>query len=201
MRLRSFFAALVCCSLACAPAFAAAELGKTAPEFTLTDPSGQAHSLSEYKGRTVVLEWTNPECPFVRKHYASGNMQGLQKTYTEKGVAWLTINSSAPGKQGNLPAEEWLRWIEENGVASTAVLLDPEGRVGRLYGAKTTPHLFVIAKDGNLVYQGAIDSVPGTDPAELAEAKNYVRAALDETLSETPVSEPSTRSYGCSVKY
>ena len=175
--------------------------GETAPGFTLTDTHGQAHKLSDYKGKFVVLEWVNYGCPFVKKHYDSGHMQGLQKEYTGKGVEWFSINSSAPGKQGNFAPDEWNKLIEEKKVASSAVLLDENGTVGKLYGAKTTPHMFIVNPDGQLIYQGAIDDRPSTDKADIARAKNYVKAALDEAMAGKTVSQPTTVSYGCGVKY
>ena len=132
-----------------------AEIGQKVPDFSLTDITGKTNSLSAFKGKYIVLEWTNFDCPFVKKHYGTGNMQALQKKYTEKGVAWLTINSSAPGKPGNYPPEKWQEMVKEKGSAATAVLLDPAGKVGKLYGAKTTPHMFVINPDGALIYMGA----------------------------------------------
>jgi peroxiredoxin len=178
-----------------------AMIGQPAPDFTLTDTIGQAHALSALKGKLVVLEWSNYDCPFVKKHYESGNMQRLQKTYAEKGVIWLTINSSAPGKQGHYPPEKWNEMIKEKGVAATAVLLDPDGKVGKLFGAKTTPHMFVINPEGVLIYKGAIDDQPSFNPKTVKDAKNYVEAALDAAMAGKAVETPSTQSYGCSVKY
>jgi hypothetical protein len=149
----------------------------------------------------VVLEWTNFDCPFVGKHYGSGNMQKLQKQYTGQGVIWLSINSSGPGKQGHYPAEKLGALIKERQAAPTAYLLDTDGTVGRLYGAKTTPHMFVIDKAGKLVYAGGIDDTPSTDQADIATATNYVAAALDETLGDKPVTKVTSAPYGCSVKY
>jgi hypothetical protein len=162
---------------------------------------GQAHILSALKGKFVALEWSNYDCPFVKKHYGSGNMQRLQKKYTEKGVIWLTINSSAPGKQGNYPPEKWNEMSKEKGSAATAVLLDPDGKVGKLFGAKTTPHMFVINPEGVLIYKGAIDDQPSFNPKTVKDAKNYVEAALDAAMAGKAVETPSTQSYGCSVKY
>lgn len=184
-----------------AAARAEAEIGQAAPEFTLTDIDGKAHSLSDHKGKTVVLEWTNYECPFVKKHYESGNMQGLQEEYAAKGVTWFSVNSSAPGKQGNYEPAEWKKRVADWNVKSAAVLLDPDGTVGQAYGAKTTPHMFVVDGSGTLIYRGAIDDKAGTDAAEIEGAKNYVREALDASLAGRPVAETSTKSYGCSVKY
>ncbi len=175
--------------------------GATAPDFTLTDTSGASHKLSDFKGKTVVLEWVNHGCPFVVKHYSKGNMQGLQADYTGKGVVWLSICSSAEGKQGYNTAEGWQKLNTEKGGKATAILLDPEGTVGKLYGAKTTPHMYVINAEGTLVYQGAIDDKPSTDSDDIPGAKNYVKAALDEVLAGKPVTTGQTKPYGCGVKY
>lgn len=183
------------------PLNAETESGSPAPDFSLADPSGAVHTLSEARGRLVVLEWTNPDCPFVKKHYGSGNMQKLQADYSAKGVVWYTIASSAPGKQGYYDAETWKGILAERGDSETALLLDPDGKVGRLYGAKTTPHLFLIGRDGVLLYAGAIDSNPSADPADIADAACYISMALDEALAAKPVTRVSTESYGCSVKY
>ncbi len=178
-----------------------AVIGAKAPDFTATDSNGKTQSLASYKGKIVVLEWLNRQCPFVRKHYSSGNMQTLQKTYTGKGVIWFSVISSAPGKQGYCTPEEANAFVRENGAAPSAVLLDPQGTVGRLYGAKTTPHMFIINADGILVYDGAIDDKPSTDTADVTGAKNYVRSALDEILAGRPVTVATSQPYGCSVKY
>jgi peroxiredoxin len=175
--------------------------GQSAPNFALTDTNGKNHSLSDFQGKFVVLEWTNHDCPFVRKHYDSQNMQNLQKTYTGKGVVWLTINSSAPGKQGNFPAETWNELTKTKGASPTAVLLDTDGKVGKLYGAQTTPHMYIIDPKGTLLYQGAIDSTPSTDSEDISKSKNYVKDALDEAMNGKPVTASSTKAYGCSVKY
>jgi peroxiredoxin len=175
--------------------------GQQAPDFTLTDINGKSHRLSDYKGKLVVLEWFNPDCPFVKKHYDSGNMQGLQKKYTEKGVIWLSINSSAEGKEGHYSPAQTNEWTQKEKTSSTAFLLDNDGKVGKMYGAQTTPHMFVIDSKGALVYQGAIDSIKSTDPADISKSQNYVQMALDESMAGKPVSTPSTKSYGCSVKY
>ena len=175
--------------------------GAAAPDFTLTDTSGASHKLSDFKGKPVVLEWVNHGCPFVVKHYSKGNMQGLQADYTGKGVVWLSICSSAEGKQGYDTAEGWQKLNTEKGGKATAILLDPEGTVGKLYGAKTTPHMYVINAEGTLVYQGAIDDKPSTDSDDIPGAKNYVKAALDEVLAGKPVTTGQTKPYGCGVKY
>ncbi|MDX6766439.1 MAG: thioredoxin family protein [Candidatus Methylacidiphilales bacterium] len=179
----------------------AAEVGKPAPGFTLTDTQGKSHNLSDFKGKTVVLEWINHGCPFVVKHYSGGSMQALQKDTTSKGVVWLSICSSAPGKQGHLSPTDWNKTTSEKGAAPTAVLLDEDGKVGRLYQARTTPHMFVIDPAGKLVYAGAIDSIKSTDSADVPKATNHVKAAVEEVLAGKPVTTASTQAYGCSVKY
>jgi peroxiredoxin len=188
-------------ALGAASAHAAAVVGQPAPGFTLSDAKGARHTLSSYKGKLVVLEWVNYDCPFVKKHYDSGNMQKLQQAYAAKGVVWFSINSSAPGKQGNFAPDVIQSMLAERKAASTAYLIDADGTVGRAYGAKTTPHMFVIAASGTLVYAGGIDDRPSTDQADIAGAKNYVQAALDEALAGKAVSVPTSTPYGCSVKY
>jgi peroxiredoxin len=176
-------------------------IGDKAPAFSVADMNGKTHSLSDYKGKLVVLEWTNHSCPFVRKHYSSRNMQKLQKKYTGKGVVWLTVCSSAKGKGGHMPAAAWQQKAKDTGTASSAVLLDTDGKAGKAYGARTTPHMFVVGKDGNLIYKGAIDDDRSGDPKKAATAKNYVAAALDAALAGKKVAEASTNPYGCGVKY
>lgn len=188
-------------ALAVTPACAQVESNQPAPEFTLKDTNGNDVSLSQFKGKYVVLEWLNYDCPFVKKHYGSGNMQNLQKTYTDKGVAWLSIASSAPGTEGYYQADDINKMNQERKGAATAILLDPTGQVGKLYGAQTTPHMFVIDPKGVLIYQGAIDDIRTPNPDDVAKAKNYVSAALDEAMAGKPVTTASTKSYGCSVKY
>ena len=183
------------------PAHAAAAVGQPAPEFTLTDVTGKSHALSAYKGNWVVLEWVNFECPFVKKHYGTGNMQKLQKAATAKGAVWLSVNTSAAGKQGNYPAETVLSMLKERSAQPGAYLLDSDGTMGRAYGAKTTPHMFVIDPKGTLVYAGGIDDKPTTDAADVPTAKNFVQAALDEAMAGRPVTSPTSTPYGCSVKY
>ena len=195
--LKSTLALLV----AAGTAVAAPSVGQPAPEFTLTDSNGQSHNLSDFKGKFVVLEWLNHGCPFVKKHYDGGNMQGLQKEFTGKDVVWLSIVSSAPGKEGHMSPEETNKTKEEKGSAATAILIDEDGTVGKLYDAKVTPELFVINPEGTLIYAGAIDDKKSVDAADVAGAKNYVKQALDEALAGNPVSEPTTEAYGCSVKY
>ncbi|MFQ5822931.1 MAG: thioredoxin family protein [bacterium] len=176
-------------------------IGKPAPDFTLTDSNGKKHSLSDYQGKFVVLEWFNPDCPFVKKHYGSGNMQKLQKKYTKKDVIWLIINSSAPGKQGHCPPDKANKIIKEENAAPTAFLLDHDGKVGKLYGAITTPHMYIINPKGVLVYNGAIDDKPSTKREDIAKAKNYVQLALDEAMAGKKVLIKVTQPYGCTVKY
>jgi peroxiredoxin len=179
----------------------AAASGEAAPAFEVQDSQGKTHKLSDYAGKHVVLEWTNPGCPFVQKHYKSGNMQKLQKEWTDKGVVWFTVTSAAPGKSGHNTPAWWNEYGTKQGIAATALLLDDSGTVGRAYGAKTTPHVFVIDGAGKLVYQGAIDDKAGTDPAENATAKNHVAAALTESLAGQAVTTAQTQPYGCGVKY
>src|SRR6266704_1330710 len=176
-------------------------VGSAAPDFSLTDAKGQSHSLSQYKGKYVVLEWFNPECPFVKKHYGSGNMQKLQEEYTGKGVVWLTIDSNAPGSEGNLTPEQAEKVATEWKTHQSALLLDPEGKAGRAYGAKNTPNMVVISPEGKIVYQGAIDSKATPNPADIPNSTNYVKVALDESLEGKPVTTSTTKPYGCSVKY
>jgi peroxiredoxin len=172
-----------------------------APAFTLTDTNGTEHSLSDFKGKVVVLEWFNEGCPFVKKHYVKGNMQSLQKSYTDKDVVWLNIVSSASGKQGHATADGHNETIKKWEIASTALLMDEDGKVGKAYGAKTTPHMFVINKEGEIVYQGAIDDKRSTNADDIASSKNYVRAALDSLLAGEEIEVSKTNPYGCSVKY
>lgn len=174
---------------------------EAAPEFTLTDTKGVAHKLSDFKGKYVVLEWVNHGCPFVVKHYSQGHMQALQQAQTGEGVIWLSVCSSAEGKQGHMTSEEWSAKIAEVGSASTAVLIDADGTVGKLYGAKVTPHMYVIDPEGILIYQGAIDSIRSTDPADIADAKNYITEALTQHKAGQPVAVPQTQAYGCGIKY
>ncbi len=176
-------------------------VGSPAPAFTLTDSNGAQHNLADYRGKFVVLEWINHDCPYVRKHYGAGNMQNLQTSYAARGVIWLSINSSAPGKQGHFTPAEINRLQREKNAAPAAYLIDAAGTVGRAYGAQTTPHMFIINPEGAVIYQGAIDSNSSSDPAAIPGAENYVRRALDEALAGKAVSNSSTRSYGCSVKY
>lgn len=194
-------AAVAVAALAASVAHAAPKVGEPAPAFTATDINGKTRSLAEFKGKYVVLEWHNQSCPFVKKHYESGNMQKLQTELTGKGAVWLSIISSAPGKQGHVTPDEEKAYLAAQKAAPSDVLLDPEGTVGQAYGAKTTPHMFVIDDKGVLVYAGAIDDNPSSDAADAATAKNYVRAAYDEASAGKPVTTASTAPYGCGVKY
>jgi peroxiredoxin len=188
-------------ALAAPAAMATPTVGQPAPAFTAIDANGKTRSLAEFKGKTVVLEWTNEGCPYVRKHYDSGNMQGLQREAAKDGAVWLTIVSSAPGTQGYLTQATAKTWKAKEKAASADVLLDPKGVVGRAYEAKTTPHMYVIDKTGKLVYMGGIDDKPSSDPDSLKGAKNYVVAALADVKAGRPVAQAVTRPYGCSVKY
>ena len=195
-------ALLLCLPLALAAVSVAdAKVGDAAPAFTLTDTNGKQHSLGDFKGKVVVLEWFNHDCPFVKKHYDSGNMPGLQTRYTETDVVWLSINSSAPGKQGNYAPEKANEMSKEKKSAASYVLLDPDGTVGKLYGAKTTPHMYVIDAAGVLRYEGAIDSVSSTDQDDIKGATNYVASAIDALKAGKPVDPSVTQAYGCGVKY
>jgi hypothetical protein len=180
---------------------AAARVGDTAPEFTATASNGKTVRLADYRGKYVVLEWHNNGCPYVGKHYNSGNMQRLQKHWTGQGVIWFTILSSAPGKQGYVTASEENDYLAKEQAAPTAALLDPSGDIGHLYDAKTSPQMVVINPQGVVIYSGAIDDKPTTDLQDVQGATNYVSLALEESMAGTPVKIPATRPYGCSVKY
>ena len=182
------------------PALANPTVGQPAPAFRLVDSNGKARSLAEFKGKTVVLEWTNADCPFVKKHYA-GNMQALQKSAAKGGIVWLTINSGAPGKQGHVDGVGANAIIKAKGAAPAAYLLDATGDVGRAYAAKTTPHMYIVDPGGKLVYQGGIDDTPTADVADIKTAKNYVTAALADLKAKRAVQTASSKPYGCSVKY
>lgn len=179
---------------------ATATVGQAAPDFTATDALGKSHKLSDFSGKLVVLEWTNPGCPFVSKHY-SGNMQALQKEFTAKGVVWLSVNSTAASAADYLPPAKLTAWNAEKKASPTATLVDDSGKLGQLYSAKTTPHMYIINPQGVLVYAGAIDSVPSARVDDIKTATNYVRQGLNETLGGKAISTSSTRAYGCSVKY
>jgi hypothetical protein len=180
---------------------ASATIGQQAPDFSLTDINGKAHKLSDYRGKTVVLEWVNPECPFVVKHYDSGNIPSLQKSTTSDGVIWLSINSGKAGAQGDFEPAKVASWMEKTGAAPTAYFRDSDGSVGRLYGAKTTPHMYVISQDGTLVYNGAIDSIRSSKQEDISKATNFVTAALTSVKAGQPIAKATTEPYGCSVKY
>ncbi len=179
---------------------AAPKIGELAPTFSATSSLGNTIRLADYAGKLVVMEWTNDGCPFVQKHY-QGNMQGLQRTATEKGVIWLSVISSAPGKQGHVTGAQAEALTAQRGAAPTAVLLDESGAIGRLYGAQTTPHMFIIDQKGMLIYAGGIDSVASADVADIAKARPHVQIALEEALADKPISLSLTKPYGCSVKY
>lgn len=183
------------------PAFATAIVGQPAPDFSITDTNGVKRSLTDLKGHIVALEWTNADCPFVRKHYGSSNMQTLQKEATDKGIVWLSVISSAPGHQGYVSAEEANALTVSRKAHPTGILLDPDGTLGHLYSAKTTPHMFLIDKDGILRYAGGIDSIASTDVDDIAKAEPYFREAYQALLHDEVIKNPITRSYGCGVKY
>src|SRR6266850_5709307 len=201
MKTKLLLSALTC--LASAALFAAdsPQVGSAAPDFSVTDSKGKTQSLSQYKGKYVVLEWFNPECPFVKKHYGGDNMQKLQAEYTGKGVVWLTIDSNAPGTEGNITPEQAQKIMAQWKTKQTALVLDPESKIAKLYGAKNTPNMVIINPEGKIVYEGAIDSKATPNPADIPVSTNYVKAALDESLAGKPISKPTTRPYGCSVKY
>jgi peroxiredoxin len=176
-------------------------VGSAAPEFSAPDANGKTQSLAEYKGKYVVLEWFNPECPFVKKHYGGGNMQKLQDEYTGKGVVWLTVDSNAPGSEGNITAEQAKKIMNSWKTKQTALLLDPESKIAKLYGAKNTPNMVIINPDGKIVYEGAIDSKASPNPADIPSSINYVKTALDEVLGGKAVSNAQTKPYGCHITY
>lgn len=181
-------------------AHAAVAVGQAAPEFSVLDTAGKTHRLSDYQGKLVVLEWTNPGCPFVQKHY-SGNMQGLQKEAAGKGVVWLAINSTETGSGDYLAPARLASWMRDKQAAATATLMDASGSIGQLYGARTTPHMYIISPQGQLVYAGAIDSVASARVDDIRTATNYVRQGLNEALAGKAVSVATSRAYGCSIKY
>ena len=176
-------------------------VGAAAPGFTATDSQGKTESLNQYRGKFVVLEWHNQGCPYTKKHYSSGNMQSLQREWTAKGVVWLTVISSAPGEQGYVTASQENEYMQKMHAAPTAALLDSDGKLARLYSAKTTPQMVVIDPAGKVIYGGAIDDKPTPDPDDIKGAKNYVSEALTAAMAGKPVATPYTRPYGCSVKY
>ncbi len=199
---RFLFAGAASLALLAGVASAAPTVGQAAPDFTLTDINGQKHSLSEYKGKTVVLEWVNPECPFVQKHYqGSGNLPATQKAAVAGGAVWLSINSGHPGSEGDYAPAEVQAWEKKTGAAATAYFRDQDGKVGKLYDARHTPTLYVVDKTGALVYAGGIDSINSADADDIPKATNYVNAALADLKAGRPVAQAKTRAYGCSVKY
>lgn len=203
LRRHVFHAALMAATLATSPllAYAAASLDQPAPDFTAQGADGKPVKLSELRGKTVVLEWTNHDCPFVRKHYESGNIPGLQKEATAKGVVWLQVISSAPGQQGHVDGKTAQQLNQKRGATPTATVLDPDGKVGRLYEARTSPHLYIVNAQGVLVYKGGIDSIPSNKTEDIAKADNYVRLALADVAAGRKVAQANTRPYGCSIKY
>ena len=184
-----------------APAGAAPSIGAPAPDFAVADTAGKVHGLAEFKGRTVILEWTNDQCPYVAKHYGTGNMQSLQQTYTGQGAVWLSVISSAPGTEGAVTASEADALTRSRHAHPTAVLLDGNGKMGHAYGARNTPHIYVVSPEGKLAYMGAIDDKPTTRPADVKTANNYLVAAMSDLAAGRPVATPVTTAYGCTVKY
>ena len=201
MQQRTVSSIIAALALVAAHAAAANAPGAAAPEFTITDTAGKAVKLADYRGKYVVLEWTNPECPFVRKHYDSGNMQGLQKEWGAKEVVWLAVNSTNQSHSEYKTPAQMGGWMRAQGAAPAATLLDATSATGRAYAAKTTPHMFVVDPAGKVIYAGAIDDKRSANPADAKTANNYVRAALTEALAGKPVTVASTTPYGCSVKY
>lgn len=184
-----------------APAHSAVAVGQKAPDFTLKDTSGKSVSLADFKGKTVVLEWVNPGCPYVRKHYSVGNMQSTQKDATDKGVVWLAINSTETSHSDYLAPAALQSWMGEQKAAATHTLMDESGKTGQAYAARTTPHMYIVSPQGNLVYAGGIDSIASARTEDIKLATNYVKQSLGETLAGKPISNAQTRPYGCSVKY
>ncbi len=199
--MKQILTAFTALAVIAAPAAAAPVVGKPAPDFKLADANGKPVSLSDFRGKTVVLEWNNPGCPFVKKHYGSGNMQKTQAAAAKDGVVWLTINSSAPGKQGHMNGADAKAFVTQSGARPAAYLLDPNGVVGKAYEAKTTPHMYIVNKAGTLVYAGGIDDKPTPNPADVNGARNHVLAALAELKAGKAVSVATSRPYGCNVKY
>jgi hypothetical protein len=182
-------------------AHAAPAVGQAAPDFTLTDTSGKAVKLSDYRGKFVVLEWTNPGCPYVRKHYDSGNMPATQRDATGKGVVWLSINSTEKDAFDYMAPAKLAGWVKDRKATPTAMLMDEEGTAGQAYGARTTPHMYIVNPQGQLVYAGGIDSIPSSSQSDIPKAVNYIRQGLNEALTGKPISVASSRPYGCSIKY
>ncbi len=199
--MRSLLFSMIACFALSGAAIAAPTIGQSAPDFTATDITGKEVKLSSFKGKPVVLEWHNPGCPFVHKFYDGGDMQKLQAELKAKGAVWLTINSGAEGKQGHMSAADAAKYLAEQKAASDHYIIDSSGAIGRLYDAKTTPHMYVVDAQGKLAYQGAIDDKPTAKSSDIAGASNYVRAAVEALVAGKPVATPATDPYGCSVKY
>src|SRR5438477_681300 len=199
--MKTFLLALISLTATTLIAADSPPVGAAAPDFSLPDAGGKTHRLSEYKGKYVVLEWFNPECPFVKKHYGGGNMQKLQGEFTGKGVVWLTIDSNAPGTEGSITAEQAKKIMDSWKTKQTALVLDPESKIAKLYGAKNTPNMVIINQDGKIVYEGAIDSKATPNPADIPSSTNYVKSALDESLGGKPISNAQTKPYGCHITY
>jgi hypothetical protein len=199
IRRRTIVAAALACSATLA--LAQAQLGQAAPTFTAATAEGRSLNLASLRGKTVVLEWTNHECPYVKKHYGSGNIPAVQKEAIAKGLVWLQVISSAPGKQGYVDGATAIKVNAERGSAPTATILDPKGDIARLYGAQTTPHIYIINPQGQLVYKGGIDSIATNKPADIAKADNYVRTAIGELTAGKAITQANTKPYGCSIKY
>jgi AhpC/TSA family len=187
--------------LIAAPAYSAAVVGQKAPEFTAKDATGKTVNLADFKGKTVVLEWVNPGCPYVRKHYGAGNMQSTQKDAADKGVVWLAINSTDTQHPDYLAPTALQSWMTEQKAAATHTMMDESGKIGQQYAARTTPHMYIINAQGNLIYAGGIDSIASANPADIKTATNYVKQSLGEVAAGKPVSSANTKPYGCSVKY
>jgi hypothetical protein len=201
MLVRRNFLACAAVLLGAASAQAAPSVGQPAPDFTLSDTAGKPVKLSDFRGKHVVLEWTNPGCPYVKKHYDSGNMPATQKEAVAKGVVWLSINSTEKASYEYLPPAKLAAWQKERSAQPTALLLDEEGIAGKAYGARTTPHMYIVSPEGRLIYAGGIDSIASSNPDDVKKAVNYVRQGLGEALAGKPISQATTRPYGCSVKY
>ena len=197
----STLAAAAILTLTAPAATANVAAGQSAPDFALADIQGKQQKLSAYRGKYVVLEWFNSECPFVQKHYDSGNMQSLQRRYVDKGVVWLTLNSTSPESSNYRDAARSQQIVKDWRINASALILDPEGKVGQAYGARTTPHMWVIDPAGKVIYTGGIDDKATFRAADLKDAKNFVAAALDESMAGKPVSVAAATPYGCSVKY
>ncbi len=187
--------------LIAAPAYSAAVVGQKAPEFTAKDATGKTVNLADFKGKTVVLEWVNPGCPYVRKHYGAGNMQSTQKDAADKGVVWLAINSTDTQHPDYLAPAALQGWMTQQKAAATHTVMDESGTIGQQYAARTTPHMYIISAQGNLIYAGGIDSIASANPADIKTATNYVKQSLGEVAAGKPISSANTKPYGCSVKY